>query len=86
MGRDTPGLRHEIKRGREQSDREAYTQDKSIRSLGLDIPWLHLLTRREKCTRVYTIVYPCVHYCIHACTQLRSKYVPFRVLSYGHSP
>ena len=41
---------------------------------------LHLLSRREGYTRVYTLVYPRVHSSVHACTQLRSKYVPCGVL------
>ena len=34
----------------------------------------HLLSRREGCTRVYTLVYPRVHSSVHACTQPYSKY------------
>jgi len=35
---------------------------------------LHLLSRREGYTRVYTPVYPRVHSSVHACTQPYSKY------------
>lgn len=35
---------------------------------------LHLLSRREGYTRVYTLVYPRVHWSVHACTQPYSKY------------
>ena len=41
---------------------------------------LHLLSRREGYTRVYTLVYPRVHSSVHACTQPRSKYSLWRGL------
>ena len=60
---------------RGQGRQGAYTQDRSIRVLGIEIPSVYLLSRRDECTRVYTTVYPRVHNSIHACTQVRSKYV-----------
>ena len=49
---------------------------------------LHLLSRREGYTRVYTLVYPRVYTlvyprvytCVPTCTQQRSKYDPGRAL------
>ena len=52
--------------------------DRGICSRGVDLPTSGLLSRREKCTRVYTRVYPRVYNSVHACTQLRSKYVRCR--------
>ena len=73
---------HELTRVRGQCRRKAYPEDRSICLLGLDIPSVDLLPRKEKCTRVYTIVYSCVHCCIHACTLHRSRYVLCRALMY----
>ena len=77
------GPKHEIPVAREQSSQGAYTEDRSIRLLAVDIPSLYLLPRRGEYTRVYTIVYPRVHNCIHACTLPRSKYVLCRALVYS---
>jgi len=59
---------------REQGRQGAYAEDRSIRVLGVEIPSVYFLTRRDEYTRVYTTVYPRVHNSIHACTQVRSKY------------
>ena len=69
------GLTHEITIVRGQGRGGAYAEDRSIRVLGVEIPSISLLPRRDEYTRVYTIVYPRVHNCIHACTQVRSKYL-----------
>ena len=45
----------------------AYTEGRNICNLGIDMPSVHLLPRREVCTRLYTIVYTCVHICVHTC-------------------
>ena len=45
------------------------------------LPCIHLLSRREEYTRVYTTVYPRVHNSVHACTLLRSRYILGRALS-----
>ena len=63
----------------------AYTEDRSIRVLGVEIPSVYLLPRRDEYTRVYTIVYPRVHNSIHACTQVRSKYLLCRARLYVYS-
>ena len=77
------GPKHEIPPVREQCSQGAYTQDRSIRVLAVDIPSLYLLPRTDEYTRVYTTVYPRVHYCIPTCTLPRSKYVPGRALVYS---
>ena len=77
------GPKHEIPVARERSSQGAYTEDRSIRLLAVDIPSLHLLPRRGECTRVYTVVYLRVHNCIPTCTLPRSKYVPSRALVYS---
>ena len=56
-----------------------------IRVLGVEIPSVYLLPRRDEYTRVYTSVYPRVHNCIHACTQVRSKYLLCRARLYVYS-
>jgi len=73
---------HEITIVRGQDCQGAYTEDGSIRVLGVEIPSVYLLPRRDEHTRVYTTVYPRVHYCIHACTQVRSKYILCRARLY----
>ena len=73
---------HEITIVRGQDCQGAYTEDGSIRVLGVEIPSVYLLPRRDEYTRVYTTVYPRVHYCIHACTQVRSKYILCRARLY----
>ena len=75
-------LTHEITIVREQGRQGAYTEDRSIRVLGAEIPSEYLLPRRHECTRVYTTVYPRVHNSIHACTQVRSKYILCRARLY----
>ena len=75
-----PGLTHEITIVRGQGREGVYAEDRSIRVLGVEIPSVYLLPRRDEYTRVYTTVYPRVHYCIHACTQVRSKYLLSRAL------
>ena len=67
----------------------AYTEGRNICNLGIDMPSVHLLPRREVCTRLYTIVYTCVHRCVHTCILPRSKYVlgrAFSMLSSGPTP
>ena len=73
---------HEITIVRGQGRQGAYTEDRSIRVLGVEIPNVYLLPRREEYTRVYTTVYPRVHNSIHACTQVRSKYLLCRARLY----
>ena len=81
---------HEITIVRGQDCQGAYTEDRSVRVLGVEIPSVYLLPRRDECTRVYTTVYPRVHNSIHACTQVRSKYLLSRarlsVYSLGMMP
>ena len=60
---------------RGQGRQGAYAEDRNIRVLGVDIPSVYLLPRRNEYTRVYTTVYPRVHNCIHVGTQVRSKYL-----------
>ena len=67
---------------REQGRQGAYAEDRSIRVLGVEIPSIYLLPRRDEYTRVYTTVYPRVHNCIHACTLPRSKYLLCRARLY----
>ena len=62
-----------------------YAEDGSIRVLGVEIPSVYLLPRRDEYTRVYTIVYPRVHNSIHACTQVCSKYLLCRARLYVYS-
>ena len=76
------GLTHEITIVRGQGRQGAYTEDRSIRVLGAELPSEYLLPRRHECTRVYTTVYPRVHNSIHACTQVRSKYILCRARLY----
>ena len=76
------GLRHEITIVRGQGRGGAYAEDRSTRVLGVEIPSVYLLPRRDECTRVYTTVYPRVHNSIHACTQVHSKYLPYRARLY----
>ena len=84
-GRGSPGPTHEITIAREQGRGGAYTEDRSIRVLGVEIPSEYLLPRRDEYTRVYTTVYPCVHNSIHACTLPRSKYILCRARLYVYS-
>ena len=67
---------------RGQGRQGAYAEDRSIRVLGVEIPSVYLLPRRDEYTRVYTTVYPRVHNSIHACTQVRSKYLLCRARLY----
>ena len=67
---------------REQGRQGAYAEDRSIRVLGVEIPSVYLLPRRDEYTRVYTTVYPRVHNSIHACTLPRSKYILSRARLY----
>ena len=76
------GLTHEITTVQGQGCQGIYAEDRSIRVLGVEIPSVYLLPRRDEYTRVYTTVYPRVHYCIHACTQVRSKYLLCRARLY----
>ena len=64
---------HEITIVRGQDCQGAYTEDRSIRVLGVEIPSEYLLPRRVEYTRVYTTVYPRVHNCIPTCTQLYTR-------------
>ena len=79
------GLTHEITIVRGQGREGVYAEARSIRVLGVEIPSVYLLPRRDECTRVYTTVYPRVHNCIHACTQVRSKYTLCRAHLYVYS-
>ena len=81
----TLGLTHEITIVRGQGREGVYTEDRSIRVLGVEIPSEYLLPRRDEYTRVYTTVYPRVHYCIHACTLPRSKCILCRARLYVYS-
>ena len=67
------GLRHEITIVRGQGRQGAYAEDRNIRVLGVEIPSVYLLPRRDEYTRVYTTVYPRVHNCIPTCTQLYTR-------------
>jgi len=78
--RDDSGQRYDTTSGLGPSNRGACTEDRNISILGIDYPRIYLLSRREKCTRVYTSVYPRVYNSVHACTHLRSKYVRSRAL------
>ena len=73
---------HEITIARGQASQGAYSEDRSIRVLGVEIPCEYLLPRRDEYTRVYTTVYPRVHNSIHACTQVPSKYILCRARWY----
>ena len=77
------GLTHEITivRGRQGANAE----DRSIRTLGVEIPSVYLLPMRDEYTCVYTTVYPRVHNSIHACTLPRSKYILCRARLYVYS-
>ena len=66
---------HEITTVRGQGRGGAYAEDRSIRVLGVEIPGVSLLPRRDEYTRVYTTVYSRVHNSVHACIQHRSKYI-----------
>ena len=55
------GLTHEITTVRGQGCQGTYAEDRSIRVLGVEIPSVSLLPRRDEYTRVYTTVYPRVH-------------------------
>ena len=70
---------------REQGRQGAYAEDRSIRVLGIEIPSVYFLPRRDEYTRVYTTVYPRVHNSIHACTLPRSKYILCRARLYVYS-
>ena len=59
--------------------------DRSICTLGIDVPRVELLPKRVKYTRVYTVVYQRVYNCVHTCTQPRSMYILCRAHSYVHS-
>ena len=76
------GLTHEITTVRGQGRQGRYTEDRSIRVLGVEIPSVYLLPRRDEYTRVYTTVYPRVHNSIHACTLPCSKYILCRACLY----
>ena len=78
-------LTHEITIVRGQGREGVYSEDRSIRVLGVETPSVSLLPRRGEYTRVYTTVYPRVHNSIHACTLLRSKYILCRARSYVYS-
>ena len=78
-------LTHEITIVRGQGREGVYSEDRSIRVLGVETPSVSLLPRRGEYTRVYTTVYPRVHNSIHACTLLRSKYIPRRARLYIYS-
>ena len=82
MAIEYPELTHEIAIVQGQGREGVYAEDRSIRVLGVEIPSIYLLPRRDEYTRVYTTVYPRVHYCIHACTQVRSKYLLSRARLY----
>ena len=86
-GRDAwwVGLRHEIAIVRGQGREGVYAEDRSPRILGVKIPSVYLLPRRDEYTRVYTTVYPRVHNSIHACTLPRSKYILCRARLYVYS-
>ena len=73
------GLTREIAIVRGQGREGVYAEDRSIRVLGVEIPSIYLLPRRDEYTRVYTTVYPRVHNSIHACTLPRSKYILCRL-------
>ena len=81
-GSGAPGLTHEITTVRGQGCQGTYAEDRSIRVLGVEIPSVYLLPRRDEYTRVYTTVYPRVHNSIHACTLHRSKYLLCRACLY----
>ena len=76
---------YEITIVRGQGREGVYAEDRSIRVLGVEIPSIYLLPRRDEYTRVYTTVYPRVHNSIHACTQVRSKYLLCRAHLYVYS-
>ena len=76
---------HEITIVRGQGRGGAYAEDRIIRILGVEIPSVYPLPRRDEYTRVYTTVYPRVHNSIHACTQVRSKYILCRAHLYAYS-
>ena len=57
------GLTHEITIVRGQGREGVYAEDRSIRVLGVEIPSVYLLPRRDEYTRVYTTVYTRVHKC-----------------------
>jgi len=80
--RGTLGLTHEITIVRGQGREGVYTEDRSIRVLGVEIPSVYLIPRRDEYTRVYTTVYPRVHNSIHVCTLPRSKYLLCRARLY----
>ena len=44
--------------------------DRSICTLGIDVPRVELLPKRVKYTRVYTTVYQRVYNCVHVSTQV----------------
>ena len=69
------GPTHEITIVRGQGRGGACAEDRSICVLGVEIPSVSLLPRRDEYTRVYTTVYPRVHNSVHACIQHRSKYI-----------
>ena len=80
---EAPGLTYEITIVRGLGRGGVYAEDRSIRVLGVEIPGVSLLPRRDEYTRVYTTVYPRVHNSIHACTLPRSKYHLCRAISWG---
>ena len=69
---------------RGQGRQGAYAEDRSIRVLGVEIPSVSFLPRRDEYTRVYTTVYPRVYNSVHACTQPRSKYLLCRARLYAY--
>ena len=58
-----PGLTHEITIVRGEGRGGVYAEDRCIRVLGVEIPIVYLLPRRDEYTRVYTTVYTRVHKC-----------------------
>ena len=60
-------------------------EDRSVYILGVELPSIYLLPRRDEYTRVYTTVYPRVHNSIHVGTQVRSKYILCRACLYVYS-
>ena len=57
------GLTHEITIVRGQGREGVYAEDRSIRVLGVEIPSVSFLPRRDEYTHVYTTVYTRVHKC-----------------------
>ena len=81
-GKPPSGLTYGITIVRGQGREGVCVEDRSIYVLGVEIPSVYLLPRRDEYTRVYTTVYPRVHNSIHACTLPRSKYILCRACLY----